>query len=65
MEDDEPKSGVLTLRCVTTGEPVHTGVWVDRNDLAALRSRKMHVHCPVCSGGHGFTFSDAWIAKPS
>jgi hypothetical protein len=61
--ENGPESGVLMLCCLATGEPVHTGVRFNTDELAAIRSEKMRVHCPVCGGGHGFNLSDAWIAK--
>jgi hypothetical protein len=63
--ENGPESGLLMLRCVATGRPVHTGVWFDKNELAAVRSKTIkQMHCPLCGDGHGFMFSDAWIEKP-
>ena len=59
---NDGRAGILMLRCRETGQPVNTRTLVTPAELARMRDSAIHVQCPLCSGRHGFHFSDAWIA---
>ena len=60
-DGEEDFMGTLTFVCPRTGRPIETGVAIDPDTMAIVRTVRMRVRCAQCGDEHAFHVADGYL----
>jgi hypothetical protein len=60
---EKPAMAKIFTDCPVSGQPIDTGIEIDADSFASLKSFVGRVYCPHCDIEHGWTKDRAWVSE--